>query len=146
MTKLQDFASHRNSSFITQFVQIFIRNGRYLYRNKQALGGVIANSLIISLLILSVFWHIGTFPTEVQYAMEHPTEENIKEANIKYQSYIQNLTGLAFMIGNQLSISASINVIIQVPLQAPVMKREFANKMYSPTAYYLGRYLSTLIL
>lgn len=50
------------------------------------------------------------------------------------------------MIANQLSISASINVILQVPLQAPVMKRELANKMYSPTAYFLGRYLSTLVI
>ena len=54
--------------------------------------------------------------------------------------------GLSFMIANQLSISASINVILQVPLQAPVMKRELANKMYSPTAYFLGRYLSTLVI
>lgn len=50
------------------------------------------------------------------------------------------------MVSNQLSISASINVIIQVPLQAPVMKRELANKMYSPTAYYLGRFISNLIV
>jgi hypothetical protein len=50
------------------------------------------------------------------------------------------------MISNQLSISASINVILQVPLQAPVMKRELANKMYSPTAYFLGRFTSTLVI
>lgn len=39
-----------------------------------------------------------------------------------------------------------MNAILQVPLQAPVMKRELANKMYSPSAYYLGRFLSNLIL
>ena len=50
------------------------------------------------------------------------------------------------MISNQLSFSASINVVLQVPLQAPVMKRELANKMYSPTAYFLGRFLSNIIL
>lgn len=26
------------------------------------------------------------------------------------------------------------------------MKREFANKMYSPTAYFLGRFLSNMII
>ena len=46
----------------------------------------------------------------------------------------------------QLSVGASINVIIQVPLLAPVMKRELANKMYTPTAYYLGLYTSNLVL
>lgn len=50
------------------------------------------------------------------------------------------------MISNQLSFSASINVILQVPLQAPVMKRELANKMYSPSAYFLGRYTSNVIM
>ena len=35
---------------------------------------------------------------------------------------------------------------MQVPLQAPVMSRELANKMYTPTAYYLGRYLSNIII
>ena len=50
------------------------------------------------------------------------------------------------MMSNQLSFSASINVILQIPMQAPVMKRELANKMYSPTAYFLGRFLSNMIL
>ena len=84
VTKLQDFALNRHSSFWTQFVQIFIRNGRYLFRNKKALAGVLFNSLIISLLILSVFWHIGEFPPEVQYAFDHPSKETIDEANVKY--------------------------------------------------------------
>ena len=50
------------------------------------------------------------------------------------------------MVSNQLSISASINVILQVPLQAPVMQRELANKMYSPSAYFLGRYFSNILV
>ena len=50
------------------------------------------------------------------------------------------------MISNQLSISASINVIMQMPLQSPVMCRELANKMYSPSAYFLGRFFSNLLI
>jgi ABC-type multidrug transport system permease subunit len=50
------------------------------------------------------------------------------------------------MFSNQLSFSASINVLLQVPLQAPVMKRELANKMYTPTAYFLGRFVSNMII
>ena len=43
------------------------------------------------------------------------------------------------MISNQLSMSASVNVIIQVALQAPVMKRELNSKMYSPTSKSLEK-------
>lgn len=50
------------------------------------------------------------------------------------------------MISNQLSFSASLNVLLQMPMQLPVMKRELANKMYSPSAYFLGRYTSNLLL
>lgn len=39
-----------------------------------------------------------------------------------------------------------MNVVIQVPLQAPVMKRELSSKMYSPSAYFLGRFLSNVII
>ena len=56
------------------------------------------------------------------------------------------MQGLAFMISNQLSFSASLNVLLQMPMQVPVMKRELANKMYTPTAYFMGRYLSNLML
>ena len=33
-----------------------------------------------------------------------------------------------------------------MPLQVPVFKRELANKMYTPTTYFLGRFLSNFIL
>ena len=32
-----------------------------------------------------------------------------------------------------------------MPLQEPVLKRELANKMYHPTSYYLGRFISNQI-
>jgi hypothetical protein len=50
------------------------------------------------------------------------------------------------MIANQLSTSGSISVVLQVPLQAPVMEREFANKMFSPSAYFLARFLSNMLV
>jgi len=39
-----------------------------------------------------------------------------------------------------------MNVILQIPLQAPVIRRELANKMYSPTSAFIGRYLSTMCI
>jgi len=37
-------------------------------------------------------------------------------------------------------------VIIQMPLQVPVFKRELMNKMYSPTIYYFGRVASGMLI
>ena len=61
-------------------------------------------------------------------------------------AYIQNLAGLSFLMSNQLGISASMNVILQVPLQRPVMERELANKMYGPSAYFTARFFSNMLI
>jgi hypothetical protein len=37
-------------------------------------------------------------------------------------------------------------VIIQMPLQVPVFKREIMNKMYSPTVYFFARVTSGIII
>lgn len=117
---------------------------------------IIGNSLIISLLILSVFWKVGDFPIDQMNQIidnwqgdpSNPKdlEDLASLVIVPYGTYVANIRGVAFMISNQLSFSASINVILQIPMQAPVMRRELANKMYSPTAYFLGRFLSNMIL
>ena len=108
------------------------------------MAAVIFNSTLISLLLLSVYYNVGEFPDLTVYDFTDPKQ--IDEASAVYKTYVTNLSGIAFMFSNQLSFSASINVLLQVPLQAPVMKRELANKMYSPTAYFLGRFLSNMII
>lgn len=55
------------------------------------------------------------------------------------------MNGLAFLITNLISQSSAFGVIAQMPVQVPVFKRELANNMYTPTTYFLGRYLSNLI-
>jgi len=78
-TNFEDFQDMRSSSFFTQFWEIFVRNLKYLTRNRKAFAAVAANSLIISLMVLSVFWKIGTFPDLYQYITPFPTDEGIKE-------------------------------------------------------------------
>lgn len=56
------------------------------------------------------------------------------------------MTGLAFLISNQLAFASSVNVVLQIPIQSPVMRRELAGKMYSATAYYLGCFFSNLCI
>ena len=111
-TNFADFAESRSASFFVQFWEIFVRNLKYLTRNRKAFFAIVANSLIISLMVLSVFWKIGTFPDLYKYVTPFPTEQGIADLQTAYQQYLENLTGLSFMISNQLSISASINVIM----------------------------------
>ena len=66
-TNFRDFSANRSAGFCRQYTQIFIRNFKYLTGNKQAFLGVILNTLIISLLILSIFWHVGKFPDILGY-------------------------------------------------------------------------------
>lgn len=105
---------------------------------------VVFNSFFVSLMMLAVF-HDSCKPIDFsQY--DFSKEEDQKRAIRDFNVFLQNTRGAAFMFQNQLSLSASINVILQMPMQLPVMKRELANKMYSPSAYYLGRFISNMLL
>ena len=50
------------------------------------------------------------------------------------------------MLSNSLMFPSVMLVIIQMPMQVPVFKRELMNKMYSPTIYYLARVLSGMLV
>ena len=50
------------------------------------------------------------------------------------------------MMTNSISFGASNSVLLQMPMQEPVYKRERANQMYTPFSYYFGRFISHLIL
>jgi len=52
-----------------------------LVRNRKAFAAVIFNSLAISLMVLSVYWHIGEFPDLFKYK---PDEEGKKLASNAY--------------------------------------------------------------
>ena len=56
------------------------------------------------------------------------------------------MKGFSLMIANSIQFSTSSSVILQIPLQLPVFKRESANQMYSPTAYFWGRITSNVLL
>jgi hypothetical protein len=50
------------------------------------------------------------------------------------------------VVSTQICFTATTSSISMMPLEAPVITREIANKMYTPTAGFLGRFLSTAIL
>jgi len=67
---------------------VFIRNLKYLTRNRKAFAAIVFNSLIISLMIMSVFWKIGTFPDLLGMIGMPPTPEGIAAATAAYAVYI----------------------------------------------------------
>lgn len=55
---------------------------------------------------------------------------------------ISNFLGLSLLLGNNMIFPALFAVILQMPMQVPVFKREIMNKMYHPLVYYFARITS----
>jgi len=130
-----DFAKDRANNSCKQFVAIFKRNWQYLKRNPRSWNGIVFNGVFTGLLTLSLYIHIGRW-----------TPEKIDPAGPEFIGWIYNLSGLGFLLANNISFSSSSSVILQMPLMVPVFKREVANKMYTPSTYFLGRFFSHMIL
>lgn len=141
-----EFAENRGSGPFKQFKEVYIRNVKFLYRNKSAFIGLIISNVFSALLNISVYWNIGQFPDLEKILIDGGFDEwSTQEAQRKYRRYLTDITGLAFLFANQFTISSSFDAVMQVPLQEPVMKRELASNMYTASAYFLGRYFSHLI-
>lgn len=125
---------NRSSSTMTQFNAIFMRNLQYHIRNPRSFNGLVFSGLFTALLCLALYWKVGKFEAENFYN------------TTKLMTYIYNLKGFAFLLANNISFSSSNSVILQMPLEVPVFKRELANKMYTPSTYFLGRFTSHLFL
>lgn len=73
-------------------------------------------------------------------------QHTLEDAEIYYSRSMANWIGLSFLLSNNLMFPSIMVVIIQMPLQVPVFKRELMNKMYTPTVYFFARVLSGMAL
>ena len=120
-----------------------------MWRNKRGLVSIFVNAVFISLLMTAVFFKAGRYPLVANiYIDNRDRGDRHAEGAVlaEMEQYTSNVMGVALMVSNQISMSGSINAILQIPLQAPVMRRELANKMYSPTQYLLGRFISNMLI
>lgn len=107
-TNFRDFAENRGAGFSRQFKEIFVRNWLFLNRNKRALFGILFNSFFVALMMLSIYYQIGVFPDIIGMVSQETDESKaLSDAQNTYNRYILNIRGLAFMMSNQLSTSAS---------------------------------------
>jgi ABC-type polysaccharide/polyol phosphate export permease len=58
------------------------------------------------------------------------------------QKVMANFLGLSLLLSNNMIFPALFAVILQMPMQVPVFKRELMNKMYHPLIYYFARITS----
>lgn len=136
-TDFKKFGANRHVSCVWQFVAIFQRNWTYLLRNPRSLMGILFNGAFSALLNLALYWNIGDYSN---ISFDDPSKA------AAYMTWVYNLKGFAFLLANNISFSSSSSVILQMPLQVPVFKRERANSMYSASTYFWGRFLSNVIL
>jgi len=103
-------------------------------RNPRSLKAMLGQSVFMGLLSVALFSDVGN-PNNVD--LNKPSD---------FMRFLFNINGLCFMMANNLSQGASSSVILQIPMQMPVYKREIANQMYTPSTYFWGRYLSNLAI
>lgn len=48
----------------------------FLVRNRKSMAAVIFNSLVISLLLLSLYWNVGAFPDLNKYNLLDPDQRD----------------------------------------------------------------------
>ena len=111
-----------------------MRNCQYLLRNPRSLNAILLNGIFTALLVLALFWNVGEYDAQ---DLNNPALQG---------RFVGNLLGLAFMMTNNICFSSSSGVIIQMPLQVPVFRREKANKMYTSTTYFFSRFWSNSLL
>mmetsp|Transcript_9995 Transcript_9995/g.15126 ORF Transcript_9995/g.15126 Transcript_9995/m.15126 type:complete len:279 (-) Transcript_9995:40-876(-) len=115
---------------------------RFLRRDKKSFASIFSNSFIISLIMLSVYWHVGIFPN----VLGEMAGGNDSKGITDYNEFLNNIRGISLNLSNQLAMSGSVSTVFSVPLLIPSLKRELASKMYSPSAYFLGRYFSNILM
>ena len=92
--------------------------------------------------MLALFYGVG----DLSGLDEYIEKRDIKGAESYYRKAIGNWVGLSFLLANNLMFPSIMVVIIQMPLQVPVFKRELMNKMYTPTIYFFARIFSGMVL
>lgn len=113
----------------------------YLLRNPRTLGATVFNAIFIGLLTLALFYKSGDLSGIYDYSVL-----DIDGRLNYFHRGLANWIGISFLMANNLMFPSLMVVIIQMPLQVPVFKRELMNKMYTPTVYFFGRILSGITL
>ena len=93
------------------------------------------NTIFVAAIVLSLFWNVS--------------KVDLKDDNedlILTRRAIFNWIGLALLLTNNIMFPSIQNVVLQMPEQVPVFKREIMNHMYSPSVYYFARTISGILV
>ncbi len=132
--KFSMISTNRSVSGCKQFNELFKRNITYLFRNPITIRVTFISTAFTSLLTMILFYKVA--------GVDLTDDNRLTQTS---QSLF-NWLGLSFMLTNNMLIPACQNVVLQMPMQVPVFKREIMNHMYSPTAYFFARTLSGMLV
>lgn len=114
-----------------------MRNVLYLLRNPRSLNAIVFNAIFVGLLTLALYWNTAD---ESRYSTpDGPLDPRF--IVLQEQKY-GNWLGFSFLMSNNLFFTSVSVVVLQMPLQVPVFKRELMSNMYGPTIYFLARWLT----
>jgi len=105
----------------------------------------IGQQVIFSLVVLAIFFQIG-FHNEggLDEKVDEDAPENRRAQQLFYAG--MEVLGCLFFQAVNMFMGNMFNAILVFQAERPVFLREQANKMYSPTAYYLAGIISSTIL
>ena len=93
-------------------------------------------SMFASLMICSVFNGVGD-----ERIVVNPLDPFNKKDLAHNKQVMSDYTGTIFYASTDMFITMSMGLVMQIPMIRPSFIREQANKMYSPSAWYLGNYI-----
>ena len=93
---------------------------------------IIFIALVQSFLLVSIYYHVG---------QSHLSLNLKKDAEVVIQ-----WMGVCFLSTSDSWIICAFAMILQIPLEFPVYKREMGSRMYTSSAYFFASYLANVLV
>ena len=145
-----ELLSHRQASFISQFYHLIVRNIQTYYRKIKGVRAIFIIALFQALMISSFFTGVGSKKLiDIDKIMKMPLWKRKKELEkaIEWNTVVaKDYHGFAFFAATDQFVAIAVGQILQLPEINAVYLRESQSQMYSPSAFFLSKWLiSTLV-
>ena len=80
---------------------------------------IFVNAIFISLVMMAVYFRVCRFPLIANIYIDNSADgDHYAQGKVVAElgQYIENILGIALMMSNQISFSASLSAILQIPL------------------------------
>jgi hypothetical protein len=81
-----------------------------MIRNPQQIFAIFGNSIVVSIMMLGIYWKVCDFPDTSKIDWTNP--KSVIAFKPKIERYQTNITGCTLLVCNQLVSSASSNTVL----------------------------------